>query len=70
MQDTFITYTAVVVDVDIWVKQTIITYFHAVSNKSMRINLGVISNYGIFTDIGKSTNIYILTNLGTGGDKC
>ncbi len=54
------------INIYIGVKQATVAYLHAVSNESVGVNLSIISNHGIFTDIGKSTDVYILTNFGAG----
>ena len=66
VQDTFVTYAAIMINIYIGVKQATVAYLHAVSNESVGVNLSIISNHGIFTDIGKSTDVYILTNFGAG----
>ena len=66
VQDTFVTYAAIMINIYIGVQQATVAYLHAVSNKSVWINLGIISNHGIFTNIGKCTDVYVLTNFGAG----
>ena len=69
MQDTFVTDAAVMINIYIWVKKATVAYLHTVSNESMRVNLGIISDNDVFTDIGEGTDIYVLANFSTGGNK-
>ena len=68
VKDTFITDTAVMINIYIWVKKTTVAYLHTVSNESMRVNLSIISDNGVFADIGKGTDVYVLANFGAGGN--
>ena len=69
MQDTFVTDAAVMINIYIWVKKATVAYLHTVSNESMRVNLGIISDNDVFADIGEGTDIYVLANFSTGGNK-
>ena len=63
VQDTVVSYPAIVVDGGVSVNNTVIAHFGTAANRDVRMNDRIVSHLCVFANAGKRRNVNILANF-------